>query len=272
MGLSLQQKRFIDFWLGKTQLAITGAVVFVGATLPTEPEKWGEPVAWILETSQSNAWWIVLSGPILAWVIQVIRRKFCNPWALDAIQKILDEFQIEIFGDLDDPVDHHKITLFKKKQIKLLWWPPRFGLSICQGWLVPVARSEHLAKKRIESFPAPDSGDACQGVVGMAWRHRNWVYVPGVGEDPLPEIKADATEEDIRNYAQRTCVHPDWVRARISSGRKAPQAYAALKIQLAGEPWGVLVIDSRAREPIDGEKLKRFRAYGNLLTPLLERI
>lgn len=49
-------------------------------------------------------------------------------------------------------------------------------------------------------------------------------------------------------------------------------SYAALLVRLRGQPWGVLVLDSRRSDRIDVSKLDRFKAYGNLLTPLLERV
>lgn len=263
--LPLERRRLIDWWLGKTQIAAAIAVTFFAAMLKADPTHFGQlgpAVIWI----QNWAWLVAVVGPMLVAVLQFARKRFGNPWAWEAIQKILDEFSNEVFKDSKDPDDYHRVTLFKHRKWCWAWKPKNL-----KNWLVAEARSGHLTKDKIRRFRAPDDGEACQGVVGFAWRHRDWVRVPE-DDKSLPVLGSEASPADIDEYANRCKVEPVWVRGQLSKGRPLAKSYAALRVQLKGKPWGVLVLDSRNAGPIDKEKLDRFKAYGNLLTPLLERI
>ncbi len=263
--LPIEQRRWIDWWLGKLQIATAFSVTLFGAVLKAEPSHFGEALGPLVGGMQRWAWLVAVAGPIIVVVLQWARGHFGNPWAWDAIQKILDEFSHEVFKDSRDPDDYHRVTLFKHR--KWCWsWNP----SLMRNWLVAAARSGHLTKERIRRFRAPDDGEACQGVVGFAWRHRDWVLVPD-DRVPLPSLNDTSPQDDIEKYANLCKVDPAWVTGQLQKRRPLAKSYAALRVQLRGKPWGVLVLDSRNPEPIDKEKLDRFKAYANLLTPLLER-
>ncbi|MBX3386461.1 MAG: hypothetical protein KF768_07810 [Phycisphaeraceae bacterium] len=266
--LGLEKRRTTDWILGKCQLVAAGAVVSFGALLKADPSRFGPALSELLKWLQSTAWIVVIVGPIAVAVLQGARRKFGNPWAWEAVQKLLDEFRGELFSDLEkDPLDHHRVTLFKYYRTAVAWSDPRSW----KHWLVAVARSDHLTKLKIRRFRAPDDGEKCEGVVGHAWRCKGWVIVPSQGT-PLPALSKDSPQAELDQYAKETCVDTTWVRCQLDRGRPLAASYAALVVLLKGRPWGVLVIDSRKPGTIDPEKLKRFVAYGKLLTPLLERI
>jgi hypothetical protein len=268
--LGLTRRRQVDWCLGKVQLVAAGAVVAFGASLKADLSQFASAPAiqGLLRWMQGTAWIVVVLGPILVAVIQWGRLKFGSPWAWEAIQKLLDEFRNEVFGDrTDDPLDHHRVTLFKfyKTAVRLSaprdWW----------HWLIAVARSDHLTKLRIRRFRAPDDAERCEGVAGRAWRCKGWVLVPKVGAK-LPVLTPSSSESDIDAYAKETGVDAEWVRCQLKHGRPLAASYAALLVRLKGQPWGVLVLDSRTPGTIDVAKLDRFKAFGNLLTPLLERV
>lgn len=268
--VALKRRKQIDWCLGKVQIAVAGAVVVFGASLKADLAQYaGTP--WlqdILKWMQGSAWLIVVVGPITVALVQWGRRTFGSPWAWESLQKVLDEFRNEVFGDLtDDPLDHHRVTLFKYHRTAVGWrWPKDWW-----NWLIAVARSDHLTKLRIRRFRAPDDGEQCEGVVGQAWRCRGWVLVPKSGSE-LPTLTASSSDADKEQYAKATGVPVEWVNRQLQRGRPLAAAYAALVVQLKGQPWGVLVLDSRKKGAIDADKLKRFSAYGKLLTPLLERV
>ena len=97
------------------------------------------------------------------------------------------------------------------------------------------------------------------------------MLVPKTGEE-LPVLTEEASDIEIENHAKATHVRPERVRDQFKHGRPLAGSYAALVVRLKGQPWGVLVLDSRTAGTIDVGRLKEFRAYGNLLTPLLERV
>jgi hypothetical protein len=268
--LALTRRRRVDWCLGKIQLAIASAIVVFGASLKADPAQFPSwPVVQSLLTwMQRTAWLVVVLGPISVAVVQWGRRKFGTPWAWEAIQKLIDEFRNDVFGDQsDDPLDHHRVTLFKHHKSAVGFRHPRQW----SNWLIAVARSDHLTKLRIRRFRAPDDGERCEGVVGRAYRCHGWVIIPKPGVT-LPIIDQNSPETDRQSYANQTGVSVEWVNQQVQRGRPLAASYAALAVLLKGEPWGVLVLDSRKSGSIDVEKLRRFSAFGKLLTPLLERV
>lgn len=262
--LPLERRRVIDWWLGKAQILIASSVVVFTAMVKAVPSSFGN-FEHIVTGIQNIAWIVAVVGPPMVGLLQVIRRKYGNPWAWEAIQKILDEFSGEVFGDSSDPDDYHRVTLFKHRQWCWNWNPSKI-----KGWLIAVARSGHLTKEKIRRFRAPDDGEACEGVAGYAWRVRTWVRVPE-NETLLPVLSAKSMETDIEAYAKMCHVKSESVKQLIGDGKPMAQSFAALRVQLGGKPWGVLVLDSRNTGPIDLSRLNRFKVYANLLTPLLER-
>lgn len=268
--LGLARRRQVDWCLGKAQLVAAGAVVLFGAALKADLAQFANAPAIpsLLKWMQGSAWLVVVLGPITVAAIQWGRRRFGSPWAWEAIQKLLDEFRNEVFSErTDDPLDHHRVTLFKYHKVAVGLCDPRDWWH----WLIAVARSDHLTKLRIRRFRAPDDAERCEGVVGRAWRCKGWVLVPKPGEASLA-LTSTSPETSIETYAKETGVDVEWVRRQIKHGRPLAASYAALLVRLKGQPWGVLVLDSRSPGTIDVAKLERFKALGNLLTPLLERV
>lgn len=265
--MELDRRREVDWCLGKIQIFAAIAVAAFGAVLKADPARSGvleSTVCWMHDT----AWIVVVVGPVFIAGIQGFRRKFGNPWAWEAIQRLLDQFRNDVFEHLnDDPLDHHRVTLFKYRRVPLASRLPKDGWQ----WLGAVARSGHLTKEKIRRFRASDDGERCQGVVGMAWRRRTWVIVPKVGKT-LPVLTRGSSDSDIEAYARETNVESDLVKKQLVSGKPLASSYAALVVRLKGKPWGVLVLDSRGEGPMDRERLQKFSVYGDLLTPLLERV
>lgn len=259
--LALALRKLVDYWLGKFQLGIGAAVVIFGATLKADAAAsgWARPaVTWM----QENAWWVVACGPLLVALIQVVRRRAGNQWAWAAMQKILDEFRHDVFGELEsDPVHYHRVTLFRFRKNPV--WPKN-------RWLVAVARSDHVTQGGIQKFQVPDDGDKCQGVAGRAWLLKEWVRVPNDGDIlAIPLTQND--NQLIKDYAKKTHMSEEWVRNQISRNKKLAKSYAAVVVQLHGKPWGVLVLDSRGDGTITPKKCKGFSDVLKVLTPLLER-
>ena len=242
-----------------------------GAALRASPDKSG-PFAGIVRFMHDWAWLVVLAGPLAVALLQWFRRRFGSPWAWEAIQKILDEFRDTAFDEMShEPIDHHRVTLFKYCKTH---WRSRLYKSypfIETGWLIAVARSGHLTKQRIRRFRAPDEGDKCEGVAGLAWRQRDWLLVPSTSSDPLPTLTSESDESELAEYAERTGVDLQWVTGQVAKSRPIAYSYAAVAVRLKGQPWGVLVLDSRDPRPIDRNQLQKFKPYASLLTPLLER-
>lgn len=273
--LGLGTRRSIDWCLGKVQIVVSTTVVLFGALLKVDRAQFPtfEP---LLQKLQGVAWLFVVGGPIIVAAVQGVRLKFGSPWAWEALQSILDELRIELFGKFtDDPDDYHRVTLFKRSAFHLgRWneWRSAAGAWDPRGWLVAVARSGHLMKDRIRRFRAPDDADRCEGVVGKAWRRKGWIIIPEAGRQ-LPTMTGAVQVAAIKTYAEETGVSIEWVNFQTKNGRPLAAVYAAFQVLKKGTPWGVLVIDSRKPAAIDFELLRtRFAPYMKVLSPLLEKI
>lgn len=269
--LQLGIRKSVDKWLGKSQLIITAVVMAFGACLRAKPSDFQDLklLANTLEWMQTWAWLVVFFGPPLVGAIQLVRRRYGNPWAWSAIQEWLDAVQEDVFRDIGptDPMDHHRVTLFRYRR----WLPGLRAPSTWGHWLVAVARSGHLTRSRIQKFRVPDDGESCEGVAGMAWRCRDWVFVPEPKQSPIPIPTSDSEREKIAEYAASTGVTHEWVQKKVNGKREMAASYAALKVLLHGKPWGVLVVDSRKAEGISSRKASSVGGTLGLLRPLLER-
>lgn len=75
----------------------------------------------------------------------------------------------------------------------------------------------------------------------MSWWTDSLVIVPADGEASLPDISGAPVDNDVEEYATRTFVKPDRVRAAKWKAR----SFAAMAVRIDGRRWGVLVLDSR---------------------------
>lgn len=265
------QRRAIDWFFGKVQLLVGGVVAVTGAVLKATPADWSAfpLVQQSLAFLQTQAWWIIVTGPIAVGIAQAVRRTYGTPWLADTINKVLTEFRDDIYKSHDhEAVDKHRVTLFRHKALRLYWGTPSLG------WLKPVARSGHLTQRGIVWFRAPDRPVSVEGVAGAAWRCKTWVIIPnGTQNRQLPNIDGASSEGSIREYAAATFVTPSWVRQRLQAKRPMAKSFCAIRIQVKGKPWGVLVLDSQSEIPPDEAFLaQRFAAMASVLSPLLERV
>lgn len=268
--LILETRRRVDWWLGKAQVIIAGVITACGAAAQT-PSSWAARSV-VLQELATNAEaalpLLAFTGPIAIAIAQAIRKRYGSPWAAQAVQRLLDEFQQELFrGHPSDPLDHHRVTLFKHGRswcnCLLFWKGP--------DQLRAVGRSNHLTRKRIQAFHAPDDPEKCEGVAGKAWRRKGWVCVPPTSSR-LPTLTKNPKPVELDDYCRETGSTAKKVREALQSGRGVAQSFAALAINLNGQRWGVIVVDSRCPQPIDPGRLEKFGVYDDLLTPLLERM
>jgi hypothetical protein len=185
-------------------------------------------------------------------VLAVIKKNVTPPWVKAAVKHILDEMRDHAFKNVPNgPNFHYRVTLFRHvkgpcwKAACSLRWP--FG-----GWLVPFARSGYLTQKISVCFRAPDQGDNAEGIAGQAFAQDLTLLV-----EKLPDVSTNAcSDTQLKNYARLTFVDLDWLRTEQSTAR----ALIGIPIKVKGEPWGVIVVDSRATEIPDRENVTN--AYG----------
>lgn len=216
-----------------------------------------------LQTWQGSAWWIILSCSVVSFLIERLKTERSHLKDREIVQEILSGFRDSVFSEhLSDPPDRHRATIYKYERRR--------------GRLVAFARSGHLSHSRVACFHSPDDPEACQGVVGLAWRDSSsigaaWRCVPK-GSGLLNPPSRNSSKKIREKYAKDTNVSTAWVDARLQEQRPFPKAIAALSITLHGQPWGVVVVDSQTLPTIDHNKLELWTTYGKLLRAPLERL
>jgi hypothetical protein len=271
----------IYFALKMIEFVSIGILALLGASQKINPSR---PPSWVPFSSEALTKFqafITTAGIIAAGTLVITkscREYIGHPLTWKQVQAILDQLQIDLFGDESPvPVHHHQITLLKYRKWwwragpwRHSWWWPWGDCSCGSGWLVPVARSGHGNQKTPCVFSAPDNQDKVEGIAGAAWAlgKRGNMHPP---IEDLPNIHADMTLEEKLEYARKTYVDVAWVDWRISCNKKCAQSYAGRPIEVKSEMWGVLVVDSRAPKLPNRKKLDDATATAaKLLDAVLE--
>lgn len=148
---------------------VLGVLVTVyGASLRadrTSFPNWGFYQDWVARL-QDTAWFMLIALTVALGGISILKRQLSPPWLWQTVHRYLDRLRDDVFIDgKDDPVDHHRITLFRYSR----WLPyPWVWLAARAlpwgGWLLPVERSGHLTRNTSTYFRAPDRSDRAEGI------------------------------------------------------------------------------------------------------------
>lgn len=219
----------------------------------------GTRVAELLQTTQDFAWLAVPSCLFLAGLIGLLKKRLGDPnmWAF--AHELLDDFRNKVFSDAgSDYQHHHRVTLFR--HLRWVFVRRRWPWS---GWLCPVERSGHTTQVSKALFRAPDEADDSEGVAGLGWCANGALKI-----DKLPELRKGSNDDILVSYAASTGVSLEFVRTHLPKTR----SFYAVRVEVKGVPWGVLVVDSR-KETINFSKVdKHYDVLGRYLSLILQRI
>jgi hypothetical protein len=262
--------------------AAIASTVAVGAILKTEPQRWEwapplhDGFAWV----QVQAWWLLLVIGIVGGIGKYSSSIAGPPWVWESVQMVLDRFRREAFRRAEeDAIHQHRVTLFKKTNWLWWVWPPRgaccwwpwgAGRGPRSGWLVPIVRSGFTTQRTNTVFLAPDDADNAEGVAGVAWSKQKVYPI-----SKLPDLLADPSPAAIAEYARQAKVSENWIRMRLKQGKPCPRSMCGIPVEVGGDVWGVIVLDSR-----DGDGIKSsshiYQAYVDMvplfLGELLKRV
>jgi hypothetical protein len=245
-------------------------IITIGATLKLNPTEFSPALNDTLQFSQHWAWLII---PVLAGLTalsQGIRRRIGSTSTWNTVNYLLREYRDALFEKhptaKDDPEYYHRITLFK-----YVGWRWAFARWPWTGWMVPVARTGHVTHTwRIPRFRAPkDDPDKAEGVAGQSFVRNKMIPVYG-----LPEITA-VESLNLEHYCNRAFVPNRWATKRISGRhpRPLPRSLLGIPLEVGGEPWGALVVDSRSENEISQKsvfKNAKFKTLTDVLSKLLQ--
>lgn len=212
---------------------------------------------------KSLSWMLILTS-VLAAVFAVLRSNISAPWVKVAVKHILDAMRDHAFEHVDSAANfHHRVTLFRHvkgpcwRALVSRRWP--FG-----GWVVPFARSGHLTQNITVCFRVPDAGDDAEGIAGQTFAQDLTLQVEG-----LPDVSnSNCSNGALKDYARRTFVDPKWLQKERSTAR----SLIGIPVKVKGEPWGAIVVDSRASDIPDRDNVvQAYVLIAKVLGEVLER-
>jgi len=220
-------------YMGRIQVALGAMAAAISASLKADPadvaKHLGESGATILQSLQDWAWLFVPACLLLAALVGHLRKRFGDPAMWGFVHELLNDFRNKIFSDAGSEYQHHhRVTLFKHS--RWVWCVRRWPWS---GWLKPIERSGHTTQSSRALFRAPDNSDDCEGIAGLAWCANGALKV-----DKLPDLNS---AEALQDYSKRTGVTVSYLQENLPKSR----SFYAVRVEVKGDPWGVLVIDSR---------------------------
>lgn len=239
-------------------------------------EKWivNRPVLWrIIEYLQESSFYVYVIIGVLV-IFGFIYRKIGDPWVVEKLKFILDEYQQKVFHANGAPQDHDRVTIFQHKKNCIFvrhWSAKRFFIPWgnkppLSDYLVPVLRSGHISQNTKAVFYAPDESDRAEGVAARAWASNRSIIL-----NNLPAMRSASPNRDVKNYAESTFCDVNMVRKYISEGRQMPRSIAAIPIDCGGKIWGVVVLDSRSPNGVTDESVQHYQLTVALIGQLLER-
>lgn len=268
--------------------AASGYIYVIGGMLSSliiwlmdvkKDDKWIEqkPILWLLiDRFQEMAIWLLLMvGLVIA--ATAIMKRMADPWVVEKLQFILDEYQDRVFKNLNVPKDHNRVTLFKFKKnlfFRRHWlesevstWFPFKTRRFCGDYLVPYMRSGHLTLNTKTIFYIDSENSAkSQGVAGLAWSQRGVVILPD-----LPEITSNTKTKARENYATVTKSSVRFLERYLAEGRIPSRAMAAMPVECNGKLWGVIVLDSLDPLGVTAASVEHYTLTVALIGHLLER-
>jgi hypothetical protein len=247
-------------------LAVFGLVVMdSGGSFFSKAPFLREETQHLLQKMSIHAdYWQGIVTPIALLLVGLLERLVSglNPWKRKVIQSCLDEFRDRVFAGNShkyDPSYSHTVTLFRLQNGCI-----RMGKMWHEKWLVPVARSGAIRKTTTSIFWLSDDPLKIEGVAGKAWTLPSWYFAEDLSQ-PSMELSQAEREE----YYTKTNITVDKALSRNYNAR----SYGAIKVEVKGKPWGVLVLDSTKEKLPKKVKINpHFKLLVSAISPVLESL
>lgn len=250
-------------WVFKWTTRILGALsVAAGAIAKFAPSALGFSVSGETDDAAQKIAMIVL--PFLLILVPIsdsIRRWLERKTLWPLVKEVLDDFRKQLYPNSKDPAHLHRTTLFKHCgwvfRRRALWPPSR-------GWLKVVERSGHTTRNSRTVFFAPNDPDKAEGVAGLAWAWNQVVF-----REDLPDVRSGPTPKEVlERYATDSNTALDYV----AKHRPTSRSLCGIPVEVSGEIWGVLVVDSRDPK-LPKELIEQHHAIAaKFISRVLERV
>lgn len=252
-------------------------------------------VVWFMELDGDEAW---LEGKTLTWalilkfqewsiyilgflaisvLVSLLVKQMADPWVVEKLQFILDEYQYKVFRNANAAYDHNRVTLFKFRSGLWFkrhwedrprkWWRPFKTRRMYGDYLVPFMRSGHMALKTKTVFYIDNENSAnTEGIAGEAWTKNGVVIRPD-----LPAITPTTGKRDKESYAKVTNSTVRFLDKYLNESRQPPRSIVAMPVECNGKLWGVIVLDSLDPLGVTKESVEHYTLTVALVGHLLER-
>lgn len=250
------------FWVANA----VNVLAVVLTKLPERPNS-GAVYSELTRFGIAHGWWLVFVATGIIATTSVITKSIGSPDTLETLHELLNNLHGAVFKGPDYAVpDEHKVTIFKAVK------SCSQDHILCRAldpfrrrprWLRPVVRSGHTSQDTTTCFRLYDDADKCEGVAGQAWAQSRVITVYD-----LPSVSQDPYVYQIKTYASRSYVTEERVRMKKPKSR----AVLGMPILVKGEPWGVLVFDSRNPAKIRYEEVEEmYRVISTHLNTLIAK-
>jgi heat shock protein HslJ len=235
------------------------ALGVVGGAKLADPAKSGDYRPF-LTSLQHVSWWAVPALYFANLAFQAAAKAISPPWVWETVRAILDQLRLHAFrGVRGELQQHNRVTLFKH-----VWWRWSWCRWPWSGWLVPVERSGYTTRKTDTAFLAPDDGGRAQGIAGRAWASNETV-----SKSNLPAVTDKSPEDELKQYADETYISVELLRSRLVQKKSVALSLTAFPVEVKNKVWGVIVFDSRSKQPFPEEAIEHFRLVGACLGKVL---
>ncbi|MCI4567569.1 hypothetical protein [Lysobacter sp. CFH 32150] len=260
-----QQIAWAYAWLGYLRaatLTLSGVVAAMTKAQPKEIETHVGPlVAEIVVSVQSWAWFYVPLLLVLAWLLGQLRQRIGDPVVWKELHELITFYRNKVFSDVGSGVQfHRRVTLFKHVGFAFVRWSWPWN-----NWLIPIVRSGHTTQDCTTRFRIGKKGSTPEGVAGLAWVSDDTVHI-----EQLPDmLSSTCSDADREAYAEATGMTVQQIQAKPPQGR----SFFAIRVEIKGQPWGVLVVDSRQPTIHANRARNQYKPpFMTLLNNLLQRI
>ena len=230
-----------------------------------------------------NILWYILLVFAFCYIVGFIGQGLRSARDRRLIQYIIDKAQSLAYPNTgDDPIHHHRITLFQHKKLAFvkhwsrgkrpkgvikgfLWAINPWGKhKPYSGWLIPVCRSGSTVAKT-KFLANPKTGEN-EGVVGKVFAAQRSLTFP-----KLPRVIKASSERQRRKYAESTNCNTGMINALLAKcvNDLPPQSIGGIPIRVGEKLWGVLVFDSQSPEGVEETIDQNFRLTTGAIEQLL---
>lgn len=210
------------------------------------------------------------------WIFSILYRKLGDPWVVDLIKFVLNEYQNNAFEVTPEknqiPKDHNRITIFRYSTGLYLFskkpfsWKNYKKIKFKERYLAPVLRSGEQSQNSQALFLVTDDSDTTQGVAG-----RTWCMQQAMTINKLPDVLGDG-KTSRSNYAAKSFCTLEIIDRHIQEKKPMPRSISAIPLERKGKPWGVIVLDSRYPNGVTERAIDEYRLTVSFISQLLEKV